>query len=94
MSEKSDDKVLEVKKFNYYIVFMDTNGIYLTAYGYDEKPVIMNFFVAVKQLSEEKDLAAAIPNFHEVIDYVGFEIMEYDDFIKYLDKDQQENKKG
>ena len=67
MTDKSSN-VLEVKKFKYYIVFMDTNGIYLTAYGYNEKPVVMNFFVAVKTLSEEKELAAVIPNFQEKID--------------------------
>lgn len=89
----SEHSLLEIKEFPYYIVFMDDKGQYVMAYGYNKKPAVVDMRVAIDTLSTEKDLIAAIPNFHEVMGYICVSIMKYKKFIKYIE-DQEENFKG
>lgn len=89
----TDNKLLEIKEFPYYLVFMDDKGQYIMAYGYNQKPAIIDMKVAIETLSTEKDLIAAIPNFHEVIDFICFSVMKHKKFIKYIDE-QEEKFKG
>lgn len=89
----SEHSILEIKEFAYYLVFTDDKGQYIMAYGYNQKPAIIDMKVAIETLSTEKDLIAAIPNFHEVLDYICFSVMKHKKFIKYIDE-QEENFKG
>lgn len=67
---------------------MDSNNNYLVAYGYTQRPVVMDFIQAIKELSEEKDLLDAIPNLKDIIDYISFDVLEYDAFVEYLTSEQ------
>lgn len=78
-----------LKEFNYYIVFMDHNSTYMMAYGYNEKPIIMEFMGAVEQFSKEQELKDAIADFEKIIDLVCFEVMDYDTFIKYIEEQEK-----
>jgi hypothetical protein len=85
MADRLDKDVLvEIQKFDYYIVFMDSNSNYLVAYGYSKRPIIMDFLTAMKELSEDKELLLTIPNLKEVIDYVSFDVMEYAEFVEFF----------
>ena len=82
-----------IKKFNYYLVFMDQKENYITAYGYNERPIILEFKNALEQFSNEEDLKETIPNFENIIDFVCFDVMKYKKFIKYLEKQGKKAKK-
>lgn len=79
---------LSIKEFEYYLVFTDTNSNYIMAYGYTQKPAIMEMKYAIEALSQEQDLIAAIPNFHQVIDYVCFQVMKHKKFLKYMEEQE------
>jgi hypothetical protein len=85
MADRLDKDILvEIQKFDYYIVFMDSNSNYLVAYGYSKRPIVMDFLTAMKELSEDKELLLTIPNLKEIIDYVSFDVMEYDEFVEFF----------
>ena len=84
----------EFKEFNYYIVFQDQKQNYMIAYGYEEKPIVMEFKNALEQFSKEKDLKDIIPDFEKIIDLVCFDVMDHKTFIKYMEKQEKKAKKA
>lgn len=84
----------EYKEFNYYIVFMDQKDSYMIAYGYEEKPIVMEFKGALEQFSKEPDLKAAIPDFEKIIDLVCFDVMDHKTFINYMEKQEKKAAKA
>ena len=87
-------KELELIEYNWYLVFQDQKGSYMIAYGYEEKPVIMEFKGALEQFSKEPDLIAAIPDFEKIIDLVCFDVMDHKKFIKYMEKQEKKAEKA
>jgi len=89
----TETKKIEIKNFDYYIVFMDSNQKYIMAYGYDHIPSILEMKCAIETLSLDKDIALNIPNLEEVLDYICFYVMVYDEFITYMDNQYDRDKK-
>lgn len=90
--------ILEIKKFDYYLVFVDDRKNYIVAYGYNCRPSILEFKYAVETLSNDKHLEKSIPDFHQIIDFICFEVMSYKKFLKYMEKQEkklkEENEEG
>jgi hypothetical protein len=86
-------KKFEIREFEYYLIFMDDHGNYVNAYGYQQPPAIIDMKYAIETLSKEEDLIAAIPNFHNIIDYICFEVMTHKKFIKYMVKQEKKMSK-
>ncbi len=87
-------QTLQIKEFEYYLVFTDTNGNYIMAYGYNQKPAIMEMKYAIEALAKEEDLIVAIPNFHQIIDYICFDVMKHKKFIKYMTAQEEKMQKA
>lgn len=87
-------KETEMIEHNWYIVFQDQKGNYMIAYGYEEKPIIMEFKGALEQFSKEPDLKAAIPDFEKIIDLVCFDVMDHKTFVKYMEKQEKKMQKA
>ncbi len=79
---------LIIKEFDYYIVFQDSNANYIIAYGYKSKPTVMDLKFAFEQIITEQDLNEVIPNFKQIVDYISIDIMQYDKFVKYMEKQE------
>lgn len=89
----SETENLEIKDFEYYLVFTDDNDNYIMAYGYERKPAILEMKYAIETLTNDPDLSAAIPDFKKVIDYICFDVMTHKKFIKYMVKQEEKMKK-
>ena len=87
-------QTLQIKEFEYYLVFTDTNGNYMIAYGYNQKPAIMEMKYAIEALAKEEDLISVIPNFHQIIDYICFDVMKHKKFIKYMIAQEEKMQKA
>jgi len=68
---------------------MDDNENYLTAYGYDHKPAVIEFKYALDAMENDYDLSILIPNFSEIKDFICFEVMRYKKFVKFMKKQEQ-----
>ncbi len=84
---------MEIKEFNYYLVFMDSNSNYVISYGYEQRPAVIDLKYAFDQVSKEPDLAAVIPDWQKQIDYVSVDIMGHEKFVKYMVKQEKQAKK-
>lgn len=84
--------VLEIKKFDYYIVFTDDHKNYIAAYGYERRPSILEFKYAIETLSNDKHLSESIPGFHDIFDFICVDVMTYKKFMKYMDKQEKKSK--
>jgi|SaaInlStandDraft_4_1057021.scaffolds.fasta_scaffold20813_3 hypothetical protein len=78
-----------IKEFDWYLVFHDDRGNYVMGYGYESKPAIMDMKYALDALAEDQELIAAIPDFHKVMDYICFGVMNYKKFAKYIVKQEE-----
>lgn len=87
MSKENNN--ISIIEHNYYIVFMDQKGSYMMAYGYEEKPIVMEFKGALEQFSKEPDLKAVIPDFEKIVDLVCFDVMNHKTFVKYMEKQEK-----
>lgn len=77
-----------MKDYEYYLVFMDDRSNFLTAYGYDHKPAIIEFKYALEALQNDKEVNSLIPNLMEIFDYICFETMTNKKFVKYMKKQE------
>lgn len=84
--------ILEIRKFDYYIVFTDDHKNYICAYGYKKRPCILDFKYAVETLNQDKNLEETIPDFHDIFDFICFDVMSYKKFMKYMDKQEKKLK--
>jgi len=94
MAKKDKSIELEIKEFEYYLVFMDSNKNYVISYGYEQLPAVIDLKYAFEQLAKEEDLASVIPDWKNQIDYVSVDIMNYNKFIKYMIKQEKLAKKA
>lgn len=78
----------QAKKFEFYIVFMDDKSNYLTAYGYDHSPVILDFKYAIESLSTDEEIKNLIPDFEKILDYICFKTMGYSEFVRYIESQE------
>ncbi len=85
---------LEIKEFEHYIVFKDSNDNYVMGYGYPDAPTILDMKYAFDTLSKDQELAAAIPDFHRVFDYISVDVMTHKKFIKYMGKQEEKLRKA
>lgn len=85
---------LEIKDFEYYLVFLDSKDNYVISYGYEERPAVIDIKYAFDQLPKEEDLKAAIPNLEKVFDYISVDIMNHDKFLKYMEKQEKKAAKA
>jgi hypothetical protein len=85
---------LEIIEYNYYLVFQDQKGNYMIAYGYEEKPIVMEFKGALEQFSKEESLKSVIPDFEKIIDLVCFDVMDHKTFVKYMEKQEKKAAKA
>lgn len=85
---------LEIKEFEYYIVFQDSNSNYVIAYGYKQLPAVIDIKYAFDQVSKEPDLVSVIPEWQKQVDYVSVDIMNHKSFIKYMIKQEEKAAKA
>ena len=45
-------------------------------------------------LAKEEDLISVIPNFHQIIDYICFDVMKHKKFIKYMTVQEEKMQKA
>lgn len=84
---------MDIKDFEWYIVFMDSKENYVMAYGYSDRPAIIDMKYAFDALAKEDDLAVAIPDFHNIMDYVCVDVMSHKKFMKYMVDQEAKMKK-
>jgi len=80
----SKESTLEIKEFEFYLVFMDSSQNYVISYGYEQRPAVIDLKYAFDQVSKEPDLVAVIPDWQKQVDYVSVETMNHKRFIKYM----------
>ncbi len=85
---------VEIKEFEYYIVFKDSNNNYIMGYGYPDAPTILDMKYAFDTLSKDQELVAAIPDFHRVFDYISVDVMKHKKFIKYMSEQEEKLRKA
>ena len=85
---------VEIKEFEYYIVFKDSNNNYIMGYGYPDTPSILDMKYAFDTLSKDQELVAAIPDFHHVFDYISVDVMKHKKFIKYMTEQEEKLRKA
>jgi len=84
---------LEIKEFDWYVVFMDSAGTYVISYGYEQRPAVIDLKYAFEQVTKEPDLVQTIPEWKKQVDYVSVDIMNHKSFIKYMVKQEEIAKK-
>jgi hypothetical protein len=88
-----DKEELAIIEHKWYIVFQDQKQNYMIAYGYEEKPIVMEFKGALEQFAKEPELKAAIQDFEQIIDLVCFDVMDHKAFVKYMEKQEKKAQK-
>lgn len=91
---KTQNNDISIIEHKWYIVFQDQKENYMMAYGYEEKPVVMEFKGALEQFVKEPELKEAIQDFENIVDLVCFDVMDYDKFIKYMEKQEKKAAKA
>ena len=80
---------LEIKEFDWYLVFMDSHDNYVISYGYEQRPAVIDLKYAFGQVTKEEDLVAVIPDWKKQVDYVSVAIMDHEKFVKYMVKQEK-----
>lgn len=75
---------INIKEHKFYIAFFDDKNNYITAYGYDRQPAIMEMKMAIESILGDEDLRKRIPNLDEIIDFICFDVMTYEMFVDYI----------
>jgi len=94
MSKTKEETIeMDIKEFDYYLVFMDSNANYVISYGYETRPAVIDIKYAFEQVANEPDLVAAIPDWKTQLDYVSIETMNHKKFVKYMVEQEKKAKK-
>lgn len=85
---------IEAKDYNYYVVFMDNKDNFIEAYGYEEKPNVLDLKYAFGDMLEADSMfSKSVPDAQKVFDYVTVDIMKHKKFVKYMEDQEARAKK-